>query len=148
LPHAAGHDRSGEPIKLGVEPEILLGAQILVDRRFLKDQAKTAPDLVALRDDIVVPNASNSRARLHERTEDLDRSRLASTIRSEKPKRFASANIEVDAAQRLDLAVALREPAYADCDGRIDAGTSTIAIDDGIHATQYPFGSREASKAA
>src|SRR6185437_5090570 len=85
-----------------------------VERRVLEDEADVPADLVALRRDVVAGDARVTARRAHQRAEHADRRGLPRTVGTEEAERLPRRHVEVDAADGLDLAVALDEAANRD----------------------------------
>src|SRR5262245_49787255 len=105
---AAGRQHGlGHPVQLGVEAQVLLGAEVLVQGRILEHQADVAADLVPGPDHVVTGHPSGAGARVDQCAQHLDGGGLAGPVRPEKAEHLAGGNLEIDPANRLDLAVAL-----------------------------------------
>ena len=68
--------------------------------------------VAALRDHVVAGDGRAAAGRVHERAQDADGRRLARAVGPEEPERLARRDLEVDARDRLHLAVALLEIAH------------------------------------
>jgi hypothetical protein len=108
------HGLARHPVELGVQAQVLLGGEIAVERRVLEDEADVAAHLVAFGDDVVPRHPRGPGGGPHERAEHVDRRRLARPVGPEEAEGLPRADLELDAAYRLDLAVALYEAVDAD----------------------------------
>ena len=118
LEHLIRPGRDGgrvDPIQLGVEPEVLRGGHLHVQRRVLEDQADVAAHVVAPADDVEAADARDPGRGLGQRAEHVDRGALAGAVRAEEAEDLARRDGERDAADRVDLAVGLDE--VVDLDG-------------------------------
>jgi TetR/AcrR family tetracycline transcriptional repressor len=95
-----------EAVQIRVEAEVLLGGQLQVQRLLLKDQADAAPDLVTLADDVEAGNPGRAGGGIADRAQHLDGRGLAGAVRAEEAVGLAGLDPELDAAHRLDGAVA------------------------------------------
>ena len=114
FPEAIGDDGARKAVELGVEAQVLLGGQVVVDRGVLEHQAEVAPHLVALAHHVVTGHDRRARGRPRERAEDVDGGGLAGAVRAEKPEGLAGENVEIEPAHGLEIPVALGEPAHVD----------------------------------
>jgi hypothetical protein len=100
---------AGHAVKVGVEPQVLLAGEVGVQRRVLEDQPDVAPDRVPLPEYVVPGHPRGPRGGVREGAQDLDGGRLARSVRAEEAKGLTRPNLEVDAADRLKLSVALHQ---------------------------------------
>src|SRR5215471_4732278 len=99
---ALAGDVALDAVELGVEAQVLLGAEVLVERGRLEHEADAAPNRVPLGDDVVAGDLGRPRGGGGQRAEDVDRRGLARAVRAEEAERLAGVDPEVDAAHRLD----------------------------------------------
>ncbi len=104
----------GHAVELAVEAQVARGREVRVERRVLEDEADVAAHRRALAHDVEARDARLALARVRERAEDLDRGRLARAVRPQEAERLAGVHGQVEAANRLDVAVALDQPAGFD----------------------------------
>ena len=104
---------SGYPIQLGVEPQVLLGRQVLVERRVLEDQTDVPSDVGRMRRHIETGDLRPSGRRAKQRTQDVDRRGFPGPVRAEEAEGLPDRDIERDVIDRgdviEDLAEALNE---------------------------------------
>ena len=109
-----GDLRARHPVKLSVEPEILLSSQILIQGRILEDQADPATHAERVTGNIEPSHARRTRRRRQQGAEDRDRRRLAGPIRPQEAERFARSDREAHAIDRWDLIESLDELLHLD----------------------------------
>ena len=97
--------------------EVLAAGQVLVDRRVLAGQADLRAQRGRVAHDVEAGHAALPAVGRQQRGQDADGGRLAGAVGAEQPEHGARGDVEVDAAQRLDLAVGLAQVAYFD--GRV-----------------------------
>src|SRR5262249_12542978 len=106
--------RSTEVVEPPDQLEVLEAGQVLVDPGVLARE----PDLLAnsrrVADDVEADDSRRALVRRQQGGQDPDRSRLTGAVRAEKPEDASGLDAEVDAAKRLDLAVALAQTARLD----------------------------------
>src|SRR6516162_1776623 len=90
-----------------MEAQVLLGGQVRVERRVLEYQANVAPDGVAVGGGVVASHHGSSGSCVRERAEDFDGGGLAGPVRAKEAEGLSPADREVDAANGLDVAIAL-----------------------------------------
>jgi hypothetical protein len=104
-----------------VEPpdhfEVLEARQVLVDRRILTGQPDLLPNLRRVADDVEAHDTRRALVRRQQRRQDPHGRRLAGAVRAEQPEDAPTLDVEVDAAQRLDVAVALVQAGCLDSGG-------------------------------
>src|SRR5205814_1985390 len=105
--------------------QLLGDGQVLVHRRRLEDDTDALPPLEAGPRGIGTEDANVAAVALAVALQDLDRRRLARPVRAEQAEHLASAKLEVDALQRLEVSVGLRQAANAD-DSAHGRSSSTI----------------------
>src|SRR5438270_54108 len=96
-------------VELGVESQVLLGREVVVERRVLEHEANLAAHVCAASQDVEAGNGGAPRRRLHQRAQHGDRGRLPGTVRAEEAVRLARRHREAHLAHGLELAIALRE---------------------------------------
>ena len=119
LLHALARQRARHAVELGVEAQVLLGAQVAIQGGVLEHEADVAAHVVALALHVVPGHAGRAAGQPRERAEHADRGRLARAVRPQEAEDLARGHLEIDAAHGLDLAVALGQPANPD--GRLAA---------------------------
>src|SRR5260370_37489449 len=106
--------RLGHPVQVGVETQVLLPGQVVVQGGVLEHQADVAAHGVAFLCDIVACHPGGTRGGIRQGARELDRGGLAGAVRAEKPERLPGFDFEVDAADGIDLAVLLGQRADRD----------------------------------
>jgi hypothetical protein len=101
--------REREPVEQAHQEEVVAAAQALLDRRLLEDDPHLAPDRVALGDDVPAEDPGRARGRRPQGRQDREERGLARAVRPEEREHLAPADRQVDAPERLDLAVVLGE---------------------------------------
>ena len=100
--HHLSHPRSdhlaGHAVQLRVQPHVLLGGEVAVERRVLEDQADVASHRVPFADDVVAPDGGRAAGGTHERAQHADGGRLPGAVWAQEAERLAAAHLEVDAA--------------------------------------------------
>src|SRR5262249_34577547 len=116
--------------RLGVVPaehlEALADGQIRIERGGLEHDANPLAPLPRCVRRIRPEHLDLAAVPLAVPLEDLDRRRLAGTVRAEQPEHLAGCDLEVDAAERLVGAVALPESGHAN---RCTAGLHADRVD-------------------
>ena len=74
--------------------DVLLGRQVVVERRVLKHKADGPPHLVLLTDDVVAVDCSPTLSGLDERAEHVDRGGLARAVRTQKAEDLPRLHVE------------------------------------------------------
>src|SRR5580658_1120356 len=115
LPQPGRERRLGHPVQVGVEAQVLLPGQVVVQGGLLEHQADVAAHGVPLPDHVVTRDPGGTRGGIRQGAQNLDRGGLAGAVRTEKPEGLADGDLEVDAADGLDLAVLLGQRADLDC---------------------------------
>ena len=102
-----------------VEPadhlEVLEPGQPLVDRRVLAGEADLRAQLGRVLDHVEAGDARAPRAGREQRGQDPDRGRLPGAVGAEQPEHGPLLDLEVDPAERLDVAVGLLQALDLDC---------------------------------
>jgi len=96
LPH-------GHAAQLADVAEVFRHAQVLVQAERLREVA----DVRARLSRRLTEQLGGARRRFHHATEDLERRGLPRAVRPDEPEDFARPHVELDAANRLDVAVPL-----------------------------------------
>jgi hypothetical protein len=107
LAQPRGECRLGYPVQVGVEAQVLLAGQVVVQRGFLEHQADVAAYGVPLGDHVVPRDPGGPRGGVRQGAQDLDRGRLTRAVRPEETEGLARGDLEIDAADGFDLAVLL-----------------------------------------
>jgi hypothetical protein len=97
------------PVELRVETQILLGRQILVQRRVLEHETDVPSDVCRMRRHVVSGDPSASCRRAKQRTQDADRRGFSRPVRAEEPERFPDGDVERDVIDRGDVIEDLAE---------------------------------------
>ena len=100
---------AGQPCEAGDDAEVLLRGEGVVDRRGLPREAEPAADLVPLADDVEARDPRRAGVRDEQGGEDADRRRLARAVRAEEGAHGAGRDDEVEAGERLVVAVGLAQ---------------------------------------
>ena len=87
-------------VELGVEPQVLLGGEVGVERRVLEHEADVAAHLSPLRHDVVTGDGRVPAGRVDEGAEDADGGRFPGAVGPEEPERLARRDLEVDPGYR------------------------------------------------
>src|SRR6202050_5413380 len=135
LPQPRRERRLGHPVQLGVEAQVLLPGQVVVQGGLLEHQADVAAHGVPLGDHVVSCHPGGARRGLGQGAQDLDGGGLACAVRPEKAERLAGRDLEIDAADGLDLAVALGQ--LADRDSRCHPYASCSAASSSAARIRY-----------
>ena len=107
-------DRPRRAVVAGVEAERLAHGQVGIEAAALQDDADPlAPGAAAVLR-VLAQHRDLPAAALAVALEDLDRRRLAGPVGAEEGKDLARPHLEVDAANRLELAIALAQAADGD----------------------------------
>jgi len=77
--------RSGDPVGLAGESNVLPGREVVVDARLLSHAADGLADLAGFANDVEPVDADGTRAGSQQRRQHLDRRRLAGAVRPEEP---------------------------------------------------------------
>ena len=109
LPQACADLRPRDPVQLGVEAQVLLGGEVVVESRVLEDQADVASHLGALGDDVEARHLGAAGGRPDQGAQHRDRRRLAGAVGTQEPEGLARRHREAHLAHRVELAVALGE---------------------------------------
>jgi hypothetical protein len=72
-----------------LEPQVLLGAEVVVERQLLEDEADARPDLVALGGDVVARHTGTAGAGREQRAADRDGCGLAGAVGAEEAEQVA-----------------------------------------------------------
>src|SRR5947209_9814647 len=99
-----------------MELQVLRTGQVAVKSRVLKDEPDVPPHIVALAHDIVTRHSRGAGRRPDQRAQHVDRRRLAGAVWPEESEHLARRDLEVNAANCLNLAVVLLEAPDLDCD--------------------------------
>src|SRR3954467_15360082 len=97
-----------------MHPEVLVGSEVLVERRVLEDKPDVAAYGAPLAADVVAGDRRRAACRSGQRAEDLDRRRLAGSVGTEEPEDLAGLHVEADTVDRREVAVALRQAGHTD----------------------------------
>jgi len=101
-----------------VEPadhvEVLEAGEVLIDRGVLAGEPDVAAHVVRVFEDVDARDFGGAAVGAQEGGEDAHGRRLAGAIGAEQPEHGAGADIEVDTAERGDLAVALGQAGRPD----------------------------------
>jgi len=111
-PALANVGRDG--VGVGVEAQVLLGAQVVVERRLLEHQSDRAAHVAPLQEDIEAVDHRRAGRWAQQRAEHVDGRRLAGAVRPEEAEQLALAHLERDARHRLERPEATRQGADLD----------------------------------
>src|SRR5437773_10611081 len=105
---AAGHESVGrrvreDAVEDGVEAHVLLGGEVLVEARPLKDDRDLAPHRARLADDVAAIDRRATARRGKCRREDRDHGRLPRPVRSEEDEELSGLHLEGDAVDGVCL---------------------------------------------
>ena len=100
---------AAHPLDAALEHQVLAAGAVLVDARVLRHVADRAAHGVRLAADVVARDRGGALVGVRERHEHADGRRLARAVRAEQPEDLAFADVERDAVERLNLAVALAQ---------------------------------------
>src|SRR6266498_4052256 len=103
LVQAGGHGVARDPVQLGVEAQVLLGGEVVVQGGVLEDQADAPPHLGLALDHVEAGHAGAPRARPQQRAQHRDGGRLAGAVGPQEPEGLAGRDAEAHAADGLDL---------------------------------------------
>ena len=118
LVHPGRDDAGVDAVQLGVQPQVLLGGEVDVQRGVLEDQADVAAHVVALGDDVEAADARRPGRGRGQGAEHVDRRALAGAVGAEEAEDLARRDGERHAADGVDLAVGLDEVVDLDGGGR------------------------------
>jgi hypothetical protein len=108
-------------VQLGVQPEVLLGGQVAVERGVLEDETDVSAHIVAVGDDVEATDARGPGRGPGQGAEHVDRRALAGAVGAEEAEDLARRDRERHAAHGVDLAVGLGE--VVDVDGGLRVET-------------------------
>src|SRR5438093_12250157 len=111
---AARPDRRRKPVQPAEEVEVLLGAEALVQRRRLGQQADPAADLVRIGHDVDPVEPGIPGGRTDQPGEEPDGRGLAGAVRTEEGEDLAWSDLQVEVADRPLVAEPATEPDGAD----------------------------------
>ena len=100
---------AGDSVQLRVEPEVLLGGEVLVERRVLEDEADVPADVGRTGRDVEPGHRGAPAGRAKQRAQDVDRRGLAGAVRPEEPERLPRRHVEGHAVDRDDVVEGLPE---------------------------------------
>ena len=98
--------------------EVLEAGQVLVHGGVLAGEPDLLANLRWLADDVEARDARRAVVGREQRGQDPDGGRLAGAVRAEQAEDDCRLDAEVDARERMHVAVALAEPVGLDCDFR------------------------------
>jgi hypothetical protein len=104
----------GEPAD---EAQVLAPGQVLVDGRVLAGEADGGAGRLRMGRDVDAEHLGRAVVGVEDRGQDAHGGGLARTVRAEQPEHGAGRHVEVDAAERVDVAEALGEAADPDGGG-------------------------------
>ena len=103
-----------EVVEASDELEILEAGEVLVHRRVLAGEPDALAHLTCVLDDVEPGHSCCAVVRAKQRRQDADGRRLARSVGAEEPVDGARLHVQVDAFQRLDLAVVLPQACCVD----------------------------------
>ena len=106
-----------DAIDAGVEVDVLLDGQVLVERELLAHVADVGLDFLGLRADVEAGDAAAAAGRRQDPAEHADRRRFARSIGPQETKDLAAVDLEADLVHRHEAAEAALELVDADGDG-------------------------------
>jgi hypothetical protein len=113
-----------QAVQVGVEAQVLLGGELLVEGLLLEDQADATTHLVALLHDVVAGHPGAAAGGVANGAQHLDRGGLPGAVGPQEAVGLAGLDAEIDALDGLDELIApsvgLGEPVHAD--GRFSNG--------------------------
>jgi multiple sugar transport system substrate-binding protein len=138
----AGHGAEGraervEPVEHGVEADVLLGREVLVQTRFLEDDADLAPHRRRPGRQVVAGDADAATGRGEGGGQDGDGRRLAGAVGAEQGEEGAGRDVEADAVDGVGLGALVALDQVADLDDRGHGRGWTPALD-GVTGTTPP----------
>jgi hypothetical protein len=92
-----------QPVKPALQPQVLAGGQVRVERRLLERRADRAPHRGTLLDDVVARDEGRARGRRQQRRQHVDRRRLSGAVRAQEAVDLARLDAQVDAVDRFDV---------------------------------------------
>ena len=107
-------DARGKIVEHGVEPEILLGGETVVERLVLEDEADTASNVVWRGQHIETCHRGLAACRLQEGCKDLDGSGFSCAIGSKEAEDLSRLNLELDVVYGSDRAELLNQIFHVD----------------------------------
>ena len=119
---ARGHRLpAAEVVELADHLEVLEPGQVLVHGGVLAGEPDVLAHLGGIADDVVARNARGAVVGQQQGRQDANGRRLAGAVRAEQPEDAARLDVKVDAAKRVDVAVALAQPSGLDGGGALHA---------------------------
>src|SRR6266702_2187556 len=122
LVQAGGHGVARDPVQLGVEAQVLLGGEVVVQGGVLEDQADAPPHLGLALDHVEAGHAGAPRARPQQRAQHRDGGRLAGAVGPQEPEGLAGRDAEAHATDGLDLVEPLDQALGLDGGGAVGRG--------------------------
>ena len=110
-----------QPVQDGVEAQVLLAGEVVVERQLLEHEPDARTNLVPGPHHVVAGDPGNAPAGMQERAQDGDRGRLAGAVGPEEPEQLTRLDRERDAVdgrevpEPLDEAVDLDRPVRPVC---------------------------------
>src|SRR5206468_9322 len=100
---------AGQPIDLGLHLQVLAAGRLRVEAVLLADDADRAAHPLCVADDIEAGHTRLAAVWARERGQDLDRGRLAGSVRAEQAEDRARLDGEAEPVERADAAVRLSQ---------------------------------------
>ena len=104
----------GDAVDLGKEGDVLVNAEVAVQREALRQVANHAGDLPVLPDGVVVHHADGAVVDMEEAAQRADGCRLTRSVGTDQAEHFAAIDAEGDAVERAGGPVALRDALEGD----------------------------------
>src|SRR3954454_1046176 len=104
-----------------MHPQVLVGGEVLVERRILEDQPDVAAYGALLVADVVAGDRRRAPAGVDESAEHLDRGRLAGAVGPQEAEDLAAVDVEADVIDCDEVSVALGQA--PDLDRRVHSST-------------------------
>src|SRR5271165_2139835 len=112
-------------VQVGVEAQVLLPGQVVIQGGVLEHQADVAAHGVSFPHHVMTGDPGGTRGRVRQGAQDLDRGGFTRPVRAEEAEGLSGGYLEVDAAYGIDLAVPLGQ--LADRDSRCHPCVSSPA---------------------
>ena len=111
----AAPDEIADAVDLREERDVLVDAQVAVQREALREVADRAGDVAMLLHRILAEHADRARVDMQQPADRADRRRLAGAVGTNQPEHLAFVDTKRHPAQRLDAAVPLDDVLELNC---------------------------------
>src|SRR5688572_9589933 len=125
-----------DTVNLGEERDVLVDAQVAVEREALREIADRSGDIAVLLHRILAEHADGAFINMQQSADRANRGRLAGAIGTDQPEHFAHLDAVAHPAERFDLAVSLDD--VLELDGGHDYFASPISASTGMPCFNTP----------